>query len=515
MATKLVEANISTLLLEGGGLSYGITGGNLSSRRPDWLDGTSLTRVDVPGLYKSIFTDGDDLVCDGSVVAAYGGCTLGGSSAINAGLFFEPPASDWDTYFPGGWKSVNMSHAIDRLYARQPNTNLTSTDGKRYLQSGYDIAREWIVDNLGFKNVDINAQADKKLEVFGYPIFDYFNGQRGGPVVTYLQSALNHSNFHLETSAQVSRIERANGTATGVIVRINNTERFIPLTPRGRVILSGGAIQSPSVLYNSGIGPTDILTSLMNSGNLSIPSTSWIQNNAVGAYLFDNPNTFIELESVIVDSYVYSYDTPLQSDEDLYLTARSGPYTFASETSVFWDSQTRSDGSVVSFQGTIDSSGYADFLSNNTITLNIYGTSGLKSRGSVTVDMTTGVPGVSGDVYYSVPSDGEEIAGFIQKIFAGLPLTLSPLNIARNATIEEITTYITTPSAYAKGMVNHWSSSCRIGECVDAETRVVGTQNIHVVDASILEPLTVNPQFGVMAAAERASEILVDLIEGF
>jgi cellobiose dehydrogenase (acceptor) len=33
---------------------------------------------------------------------AYGACTIGGSSAINAGLFFEPPASDWDLYFPEG-----------------------------------------------------------------------------------------------------------------------------------------------------------------------------------------------------------------------------------------------------------------------------------------------------------------------------------------------------------------------------------------------------------------------------
>lgn len=36
----------------------------------------------------------------GAEVNAYGGCTIGGSSAINAGLFFEPPASDWDLYFP-------------------------------------------------------------------------------------------------------------------------------------------------------------------------------------------------------------------------------------------------------------------------------------------------------------------------------------------------------------------------------------------------------------------------------
>lgn len=40
---------------------------------------------------------------------AYGGCTIGGSSAINAGLFFEPPASDWDLYFPA---EVSADHLL-------------------------------------------------------------------------------------------------------------------------------------------------------------------------------------------------------------------------------------------------------------------------------------------------------------------------------------------------------------------------------------------------------------------
>lgn len=85
VATKLAEANYNTLLLEGGGLSYGVNGGDLDSRRPSWLAGTNLTRVDVPGLYSSIFSNGGGLMCNGSNVRAYMGCTTGGSSAINAG----------------------------------------------------------------------------------------------------------------------------------------------------------------------------------------------------------------------------------------------------------------------------------------------------------------------------------------------------------------------------------------------------------------------------------------------
>lgn len=163
-------------------------------------------------------------------------------------------------------------------------------------------------------------------------------------------------------------------------------------------------------------------------------------------------------------------------------------------------------------QGTIGQAGYADFNTNNTITLNIYGTSGLLSTGRVVLDNNF-IPGASGDVYYSHPRDALDISTFIHDIFQALPAAgLTPMNIPQTATREDIETYITTWSSYARGQVNHWSSSCRIGECVDADTKVLGMSNLHVVDASIVAPLTVNPQFGVMAAAERASERILALM---
>lgn len=47
LADRLSETGGKTLLLEQGGPSYGIIGG---TERPDWLGGTNLSRVDVPGL---------------------------------------------------------------------------------------------------------------------------------------------------------------------------------------------------------------------------------------------------------------------------------------------------------------------------------------------------------------------------------------------------------------------------------------------------------------------------------
>ncbi|KAI0382366.1 putative cellobiose dehydrogenase [Hypomontagnella monticulosa] len=510
VADRLSEAGKKTLLVELGGPSYGITGG---TEKPAWLDGTDMSRVDVPGLYKSIFGGSASLLCPSDVVTAFSACTIGGNSAINAGLYFQPPASDWDDYHPEGWKNADVQDATQRLLDMQGSITACSMDGKFYLESGYDEAKKWIVDAAGFSNVTFNDDPDNKDRVFGRTSYDYIDGQRGGPARTYLQDALKRSNFHLQTGVRVRQVNHVSGIASGITAEVNGSLVTVSLSPRGRVVLSAGAIASPGLLMHSGIGPIETITSLSAAG---LYNSSWVINPSVGEGLFDNPNTFIELSAPTIESYVHDYDNPIPADRDLYLSSRSGPYAFASETAAFWGYVNNSDGTRTGVQGTFDSAGYSDYNDNNTITLNIYGTSGLGSAGRVILsDNGKFTPSPSGDVYYSDPRDAESIAKFIYEVFQALPPStpespasegLTPLNIARDSTLEDIRTYITTPSAYAVGSVQHWSSSCRIGKCVDADTKVIGTGNIHVVDASIVSPLTVNPQFGVMVAAEKGAE---------
>lgn len=506
VADRMSEAGKNTLLIEGGGPSYGITGG---TERPSWLDSTNLSRVDVPGLYKSIFTDQGDLTCQ-NYTNGFGGCTIGGSSAINAGLFFQPPGSDFDLYFPTGWKSADVNASIAKVYSRVPSSDVYSTDKQFYLQTGYDAAQQWLVQGAGYQEVEINDAANNKTNVFGRPVFDYIGGQRGGPAVTYLQTALNRTNFHLQMNTRVKRVARNGTQAVGVVANVSGTDALVNLAPNGRVILSAGALQSPQILFFSGIGPASLRQNLSAGGILDgVPD--WINNTAVGDGLFDNPNTFIEFTGPTLQSYVYNYSDPVLSDAQQYVSNRSGPYSFASETSAFWTTMNHSDGSISGMQGTIDSAGYDDWLANNTITLNIYGTSGLLSKGFVQLNENY-MPGPSDSVYYSNPRDAQDISQFIYNIFQSLNGTnLRPMNLPANSTLDQINTYITSSTPYTRGQVCHWSSSCRLGSCVDTNTLVLGTNNIHVVDASIVAPLTVNPQFGVMIAAERASELILNM----
>lgn len=513
IASRLSEnANRKVLLIEGGGPSYWVTGG---TERPSWLAGTNLSRVDVPGLYSTIYSNPSNALLCQNKIRAYGACTIGGNSAINAGLFYEPPASDFDKYFPTGWKHSDVVPAINRLYQTQPSTNNPSLDGIYYEQSDYAAAKQWLVTNAGYTELDINANSARKTKVFGHPAYDYANGQRGGPVISYLQTALKRPNFQLQSGTWVQRIVRTGSQATGVVVNIAGTTSTIPLSTKGRVIVSGGALKSPELLMKSGIGDPAVLTTLSQANQLGgLPSSQWINNTAVGNGLFDNPNTFIEMQGPTISAYNYQYDNPIPSDKDLYLTKKSGPYSFAGGSCSFWDTVTHSDGSVAGVQGGLGAAGYQAYTNAMTVTMNIYGTSGLASSGKVVLGGSPDyLPGPSGSVYYSNPRDAQDIATFIRRLFDALPGTgLVPLNLNQTSTVAQIVSYITSNTPYTRGQVNHWSSSCRIGSCVDVNTTVVGMKNVNVVDASIVAPLTVNPQMGVMIAAERAWELINKLM---
>jgi len=84
IADRLSEAGKSVLLIEKGPASTGEHGGTM---KPAWLEGTDLTRFDVPGLCNQIWKDSKGIACEDTDQMA--GCVLGGGTAVNAGLWFK------------------------------------------------------------------------------------------------------------------------------------------------------------------------------------------------------------------------------------------------------------------------------------------------------------------------------------------------------------------------------------------------------------------------------------------
>lgn len=76
--------------------------------------------------------------------------------------------------------------------------------------------------------------------------------------------------------------------------------------------------------------------------------------------------------------------------------------------------------------------------------------------------------------------------------------------------------------AYSNRRANHWIGTCKIGtdsglvnngtSVVDLNTKVYGTDNIFVVDASIFPGMpTTNPSSYIVVAAEHASDLILAL----
>ncbi len=147
----------------------------------------------------------------------------------------------------------------------------------------------------GYRQATINDSPDSKDHVYGYSAFSvsplfplpspflirmgqFINGQRGGPVATYLRTARARANLTFKQWVYVLNVVREGGQVTGVATNDTSLgpDGVVPLTPNGRVILAGGSFGSPRVLFRSGIGPGDMLGVVQQAG-LELPDEAdWI-----------------------------------------------------------------------------------------------------------------------------------------------------------------------------------------------------------------------------------------------
>jgi cellobiose dehydrogenase (acceptor) len=325
IADKLSEGGKKVLLIEKGPPSSGRWGGQIG---PDWLDGTNLTRFDVPGLCNQIWVDSAGIACTDTDQMA--GCVLGGGTAVNAGLWWKPYNLDWDYNFPTGWKSADMQKATSRVFSRIPGTDTPSKDGKRYLQQGFDVISSGL-KGAGWKEVVANNEPNAKNRTYTHTPFMFSNGERGGPLATYLVTANARPNFDLWMNTAVKRVIRDGGHVTGLELEAFGNGGYVgtlniaPIT--GRVILSAGAFGSAKILFRSGIGPADQLQVVKGStdGPTMISNNSWI-NLPVGHNLEDHTNTdtVVSHPDVVFYNFYDAYTDPIPADEEKYLGQRSG-----------------------------------------------------------------------------------------------------------------------------------------------------------------------------------------------
>jgi cellobiose dehydrogenase (acceptor) len=491
VADKLSEAGKKVLLIEKGPPSLGRFGGTMG---PDWLKGTGLTRFDVPGLCNQIWVDSDGVACTDTDQMA--GCVLGGGTAVNAALWWKPNSIDWDHSFPNGWKASEMSAAVGRAFQRIVGTDTPSSDGKLYKQEGYDVLSGALAAD-GWSNVKANDKPNEKQRTFSHTPYMYANGQRQGPLGTYLVTALARSNFKLWTNTGVKRVIRTGGKATGVELEGGYCGN-VTLNSGGRVILSAGTFGSSKLLFRSGIGPKDQLTIVKNSardGKTFIPEAQWI-NLPVGQNLNDHVNTDLVVQHQNVSFYDFyqAWSDPIKADKDAYLNKRAGILTQSAPNigPIAWEVIKDTDGSERQFQWTarVEGPGAND---THSMTLSNYLGRGSTSRGAASINGALNMF-VSKSPYLIDQKDTDAVVASLKSMIKALsknPKITMQVPPAGTTVEDYVASLPKTPAARR---ANHWIGTAKIGSdsglnggssVVDLNTKVYGTDNIFVVDASI------------------------------
>ncbi|PYH97373.1 FAD/NAD(P)-binding domain-containing protein [Aspergillus ellipticus CBS 707.79] len=494
-AERLVEANKKVLLLERG---YGPTVATGANDTLSWNN--TLTPIDLPGLSADIgaLPEWEEYIC--TDVAGYAACVLGGGVTVNYMVFVHPPDRDFNEGWPQGWKWDDVSAAADRLYARNPGTILPSSDGKRYDQGLYTVLSNFF-SKLGWKSVDMITQPNEKDQVYSYPAWNIKNQVRAGPVRTYLPLTKGKSNFNLRMGTKVIRLLRSGSEVTGVEVEnASGGLENITLADSGRVILSAGALSTPRILFNSGIGPSSQIEIAEESGVTVPPKSEWI-NLPVGVGVKDHPIFSIIVKTngtyglLDYDAIVNGTDT---ADIDLYGKG-SGVLTEGKHRMIFF-TKNDVDGQVRYYQGSCAPTG------TDEVTITAYMTHGLTSSGVLGLN-------VDGDTvfdkspYLQTAGDRAAATAFIQEMVNDLT------DPSTGYKLETYTNVSAILGSQSPGM--HYTTTAKLGtddgrygngtSVVDLNTKVYGTDNLFVVDGSIHPDLpTGNIQATIMVVAEAA-----------
>ncbi|CAI7578730.1 unnamed protein product [Penicillium viridicatum] len=494
-AEKFAKAGKKVLLLERGVGPTVATGNNETLT---WDH--SLTPIDLPGLSANIgaLDVWNQYMCTDT--AGNAACVLGGGVTVNYMVFVHPPARDFDDKWPQGWKWKDVESAADRLYQRNPGTTLPSADGKRYDQGLYAVLSKFL-GGLGWKSVDMIEQPNEKHQIYSYPSWNVQDQMRAGPVRTYLPDAVKLDNFHLALRTKVIRLVRSGGHVTGVEIQTaSGRSAVISVAPHGRVVLAAGALSTPRLLWNSGIGGKAQIETAKKSGVAVPPKAQWI-DLPVGVGLMDHPIfpiTFNTNASFGLAGYEGILNGSDSRDISLY-RKDSGVLTQGKHRLIFFTSE-EIDGHTQYYQGSCAPT------DEGVVTITAYMTHGLTSTGVLGLD-ASGKTVIEKSPYLQTAADRKAARTFIQKMVKDITAPSTGFELETNTNVSAII------KAQTPG--THYTSTAKMGtddgrkngtSVVDTNTKVYGVDNLFIVDASIHPDLpTGNIQAAVMVVAEAAA----------
>lgn len=428
-------------------------------------------------------------------------------------MFVKPQAKDFDDKWPASWKSSDIAAAAERVWERNPGQTYGSEDGKRYDDQAYDVLSQFFAGQ-GWAETDFIKDPNSKVDVFGHPPWNVADGQRSGVVRTYLPLAQKLSNFKLMMNTKVIRAVRKGSAISGVEIESADGKRIIyNVNTNGKVLLAAGAMSTPRILFNSGIGPAKQLQTVASgSTGVTLPDEAdWI-DLPVGAEIKDHPIFTVKFTTSMSmpAEPTTEWTSPNQTTVDMYAKG-TGILAQSGQRLNWWSSVNTTDGNEVFFQGTCNGP------SNNTIQMKIYITHGSTSVGSLGITADGATTFITNPLMTS-EADTEAITLMLERLIKMTTSDNSTLSIASSTGASNVTA-ADLIKEYKSG--SHYVGTAKMGTkgetgvVVDTDTKVYGTDNLFVVDASMHPDLpTGNTQAIVMVAAEAAAARILALGDG-
>jgi len=448
------------------------------------------------------------------------GKVLGGSGSINGLVFLRGAPSDYDGWETLGAKGWSYKDVLP--YFKRMEHNVRGTDAYRGQGGPMTIsdiknpsanAKAFVeaCTRLQFPvNRDFNAEC---IDGVGIVQLNVRRGWRCSTAAGYLKPNLSRKNLALMTRTHVKKILFEGRRAVGVEVEERGVVKRI--RARHQVIVSGGSINSPMLLMNSGLGPAAELKTVGIEPRHDLPGVGKNLQDHVQArftFLTQQPGTLNEILT-----------SPRQQARMAieWLTSSSGQLAVgATEATLFARSSPSEPLPDLQFQSTN--------FSTEHLTLGLDRWPGFgfnfcvcrpKSRGEIKLADGTGrsKPRIFAN-YFSDPEDDDmrrSVAAFHigRQIIATEPyrsLIFSEVRPgAHVATEDEIKAFI----RQVAGTVYHPCGTCRMGQderaVVDPELRVRGVEGLRVADASVM-PAIPSPNIhpGTIMIAEKGSDII-------
>ncbi|AII52338.1 GMC family oxidoreductase N-terminal domain-containing protein [Hymenobacter sp. APR13] len=253
------------VLVIGSGAGGGVVAGELAAAGHDVLvlekgpycHGCDFTQREVDMLGKLYDAKGALSTQDGSIGILAGAC-LGGGTTVNwAGAFRTPDyvLQEWarehqlphvaTLEFKKSLDAVSRALSVNIDYTRHNGQNQALWDGSTRL--GQEV-------KLIPRNEKGLTDSDAHFQALGYTTLGDAHGIKQGTLNTYLLQAFEHG-ARLLADTRVERVTITDGLATGAeAVHTTADGRPVRVTVRARrVVVAGGAIQTPALLLRSGL----------------------------------------------------------------------------------------------------------------------------------------------------------------------------------------------------------------------------------------------------------------------